>query len=424
MRPFVRLNRMSGSSSTICVHFDGSFWRCPGRSIKNCCPNLPTGSALQDELGDAWLQSGKIHLHLNRVDDAHGDFQNASSFFVRKFSQTSDQPLAEKAVESLLAASTVKEIQDVDKLMELEQKIDSLCQRFPGSVSLQNSYLELKLLRASRMKGNEEIVRSLNSIERLLREAELGEPDRMEFEIRLMSARTDVTSDQKARSQLLDEILRRYEILVGSGQSTDLELEHTLAYAETLHERSELATEPAARTGYLEREKKLLERASAKFPGILEFQSAFQNVLLKLADNYRDQGKVDSALSCCQTASELNNRLATPDQGVKLRLAQILVDSAHWHRRNGRTQESQLHLLRACSVLQSVNGDIPRETRQALGQNLLVIGVDQWIYGDPRSARESFVRSESIFAKLVEKRASSVPLMKPPCDKPDGHRID
>lgn len=371
--------------------------------------NPANQSALQHEFGNAFLQSGKVRIQLVRYDEARRDFRSALKIFSTKTRKYSSQQSAEKAAECLLALSGFKENANEVEVDQLHSRIESWCQQFPESVKLQQWHLEALLLRIDRMTERRDFQRLATQVEEQLANATLDHETKLKLRVRLKQMQVDWEDQLAEKVSLLNEVINDCFSLVGIWNSNmDTQLSHTIPYAEALRQRSEIAENPTDRRRWLEDEKSLLKLSSTKFPTVVEFRKRYQDVLLLLSEFYAKQNRFELALRTCQTASDLNIGNPEPNREVTVRLANALLDVGNWHRANGRVQESQFNLLRTVQILEESNDFVPEGTKQMLGQNLLVIGVDQWIYGDSKAARESFVRSESLFTELLEGNPSSL----------------
>ncbi len=380
-------------------------------NYKKLLSNPANQTALQGELGQAYLQSGKLRSQLQQLDLAKNDIATALDIFRAKLDRSPDQQAAENAAECLLLLNSIDKNRGLDDLEKIEQTVERWVVRFPESSKLQRAQIESSLQRARQMTDRNATKRLVDQLKKQIDNSEIDRQTKLELGIRLKLVQLQAENDVQVKSRLLDEAIGDYGLLFDSKNADiDIQLSLALDYAMTLRQRSTIATDPAEKLNWMVREQALIESMSAKFPTVLEFRTRHQEVLLALTKLYRQQSKFELALQACETAKELNTGLPNPNRDVSPNLAKALLDVAQWHRSNGRTQESQAALLRAVGVFEQSNDSIPPETQQMLGQNLLVIGVDQWLFGNAKAARESFVRSHTIFTELSKSDRKSMQL--------------
>ena len=370
--------------------------------------NPANRSALRFELGDAYLQSGNARAQLEQNEAALEDFHKALNIF-----ETSDhdQRSAERAAECLIAITKATSDPSKTQFTRTQKQVENLWRLFPESVDLRRSRLEILLESAARETDTSKSNQIVTEIKQQLAGSNPDRRTKLEIGVRLNQLRARRASNPAEKTRLLEESLSNYSKLVDSPTaSIDSQLAYAIPYAETLRQRSQLSTTPEEQTKWLENERTLVESMAIRFPTILEFRVKQQNVLMMLAQLHRRQGHFEQALQHSEKAFALNAAFAQPNVKATQELADTLLDVANWHRENGRTQESQFALQQVVNTFEEIDHELPDSTKQTIGQNLLIVGVDQWMYGNAQAALESFSQSTSLFEELLESNSDSTQL--------------
>ena len=366
--------------------------------------------ALAGHVGEAWLQSGRLKMELGQFSEAVTDLTKAKDSLLMSFKRSKDVTTLEKFAEAYLLVAKIDNGAGEADYQFLIDQLQRWSAQFPKSDRLQQIQLETILLAAAKIHDPSKIESWLSLVESGLSSSNHDPETAQKFQIDLSLIRAETSETESRRSFLEEAIAGFRELVEAESANADHQLALGLDYGLAIRNRAKLAADAKEIIFWLEKEESLYKMLAAKFPGVIEFQTVYQEVLMKLAPLYRDMGSYDRQLKVSESAVMLNTRIPNSTNTGELVLANALIDVANWHRQNGRPQESQFHLIRAAKILNHHEGRVPEATQQTLGQNLLVIGVDQWMYGDAQSAQDSFFQSASVFKSLLDQQPDNVSL--------------
>jgi len=367
---------------------------------------------LAPQLGTTYLQSGLIRQELRLLPEARRDYKAALSIFDQQLERgVRPASAAENAAEQLARCQIellrLSETLDDAAALQAHARVTRLRDEFPESSRLLRLHIESQLILIEDRLQTGARPEARRRLEQLRGQIETADVHSQRSGMGLMQARIEQLAaltavDQDREQGYLESALRTLEQFLDQPQlPAQQRLKLARQYLELLNHRHELAVQRGQDVlPWLNQHKEFLQQIAIQFPGLSDFRSRQQQVCMSLAKEYRRREMWTQALQQFELADGLNAALDKQQPQTAQYLAQAWIDVGTWHRENGRVQESQSAFLAASGVFDREEIPLTVDTRRLLGQNHLVIGADQWMFGNLTAALDSFQQAESTFSQL------------------------